>query len=226
MSDAGGSVRASYQLPSLTSWGRSKHAGLGLVLIGSALVTGYFMAMRLHFLTDFSEASYSSYFWEKRYGLIVHIWAGLLAIICGFVQVWMGINGRTGAIHRRLGWTYVACVGISSASAIHLALMVPGHFTYASGLFMNAIIWAAATAMGLWARMRGRMQLHREWMLRSYVLALAFTAARIMLPLFRHYVEVPSDPLADDIQGTVAWACWVIPLLMFDMGRSWSALRR
>ena len=211
-------------------WNRSGQrrvrGGLVLALAGAALITGYFMAVRIHFLTDFSEASYSPYFWAKRYGLVVHIWAGLIAIICGFAQVWLGITRQTGVLHRRLGWVYVATVGVSAATAIQMATVVPGHFAYASGLFMNAVVWAAATAMGLWAWRCGRTALHREWMMRSYVLALAFTAARIMLPVLRLFVEVPKDSLADDIQATVAWACWVIPLILFDIGRGVNALRR
>jgi len=202
------------------------HLRLVAMLAVAGLVTGYFMAVRVHFLTDFSEASYSPYFWAKRYGLFVHIWAGLLAILCGFAQVWLGMTGQTGVLHRRLGWTYAGCVAVSSLSAIQMALVVPGHLAYASGLFMNAVVWAGATAIGLWAWQKGRLMLHREWMMRSYILALAFTAARIMLPLLRAFVDVPKDPLADDIQATVAWACWVIPLLLFDYVRGWNMLRR
>lgn len=203
-----------------------RHGGLVLALACAAIVTGYFMAVRIHFLTDFSEASYSPYFWAKRYGLLVHILAGLTAIACGFGQVWLGLTGQTGLLHKRLGWTYVACVAISSAAAIQLAMAVPGHLTYASGLFMNAVVWAAATAMGLWAWHGGRTALHREWMLRSYVIALAFTGARLMLPMLRAIVDVPKDPLADEIQATVAWACWVIPLFLFEIGRGWIGMQR
>ncbi len=70
-------------------------------------------------------------------------------------------------------------VAISVAAAAQLALSIPRHFAYASGLFLNAVVWGVATVIALWAVRRGRIDLHREWMLRSYVLALAFTMARI-----------------------------------------------
>ena len=53
--------------------GRNTFGASLLALAGAALITGYFMAVRIHFLTDFSEASYSPYFWAKPYGLVLHI---------------------------------------------------------------------------------------------------------------------------------------------------------
>lgn len=217
---------AASQATSITARPRRKHRALIFWLGALGLISLYFMAVRLHFLTDFSLASYSPYFWAKRFGVLIHIWAGLIALACGFAQVWLGATGRTGALHRRIGWTYAAFVAISAISAMHLAANVPGHFTYASGLFLNALAWAGATAIGLWAQRRQRSDLHREWMLRSFILALAFTAARAMVPALRMVVEVPKDPIADEIMATAAWACWVIPLVLFEVGRAWRALAR
>lgn len=207
---------------------RPRHNPAALIFwLGAlGLISLYFIAMRLHFLTDFTLASYSPYFWAKRYGVLIHIWAGVIALGCGFAQVWLGATGRIGALHRRMGWIYAATVMISSLAAMHLAVMAPGHLTYASGLFLNAVAWAGATAMGLWAQRRKRTDLHREWMMRSFILALAFTAARVMVPMLRMVVEVPKDPIADEIMATAAWACWVLPLLAFEVQRSWRVLAR
>lgn len=61
------------------------------------------------------------------------------------------------------------------------------------------------------------VELHRDWMLRSDVIAVAFTGARGMLPCLRAFVEVPPDPLADDIQAAIAWACWMVPLFVLEV---------
>lgn len=155
------------------------------------LPTLYFLVDRAHFLTSFSEESYSPYFWAKRYTMLPHMIGGTAALLLGAVQVWLGLTGRTGVLHRRVGWAYVWSVGIGTVGAIHMSSVVPGHFAYASGLFFNAIVWAIATAVAVWAMHHRNVELHRDWMLRSYVLALAFTVARVMLPLFRAFVEVP-----------------------------------
>jgi hypothetical protein len=189
------------------------------------LPTLYFLVDRAHFLTSFSEESYSPYFWAKRYTMLPHMIGGTAALLLGAVQVWLGLTGRTGVLHRRVGWAYVWSVGIGTVGAIHMSSVVPGHFAYASGLFFNAIVWAIATAVAVWAMHHRNVELHRDWMLRSYVLALAFTVARVMLPLFRAFVEVPPDPLADDIQAATAWACWIVPLFMLEIYFAWRVLR-
>lgn len=77
------------------------------------------MSQRLHYLTDYSLASYSDYFWPRRAGLIPHLAGGAVALTAGLVQLWLGLTNRVGAVHRALGKVYAAGVltGTTSCAA-------------------------------------------------------------------------------------------------------------
>ena len=57
---------------------------------------------------------------------------------------------------------------------------------------------------------------HREWMIRAYVVTFAFVTYRLVSSWLRHWVHVPDDPVADDIDTLMAWACWAVPLLIVE----------
>ena len=68
-------------------------------------------------------------------------------------------------------------------------------------------------AMALYAILSGRIQIHKEWMVRTYVVTFAFLTFRLLnefSPLSR------LQPDGDRIV-TIAWACWVIPLLVTEV---------
>lgn len=175
-------------------------------LAPAALASLYFVLDRSHFVFDYSEASYSPYLWAKRQAAYLHIATGMVALIVGFLQIWLGMTGNTRRLHRQLGWVYVVAVAISVVAAIAMVLRISGYFA-------------------IWAIRRRRIELHRDWMIRSFLMAFAFTLARVMLPAFRAVVDVPKAPI-DEIQATTAWACWVVPLIVFEVVKSARLLSR
>ena len=59
-------------------------AGLGLWFVNTSV---------LHYL-QYDATAYGD-FWPRRYGLLLHIAGGLLAVSVGLVQIWLGLTGRT-----------------------------------------------------------------------------------------------------------------------------------
>jgi hypothetical protein len=52
---------------------------------------------------------------------LLHISTGIVALLTGPVQLWLGITDRHPAVHRRLGTIYLSAVGVSSIAAFYLA---------------------------------------------------------------------------------------------------------
>lgn len=199
---------------------------LALILIALGATLAWFVGPRLHFLFDWSQASYTEYFWGRRVGLFAHLGAGLVASGAGLAQLWLGFTGRSGRVHQVLGWIYVGAVTLGCGGGIYLALTVPGHFAYASGLVFMALAWAVTTAMAV-VTIRCRMLVaHRDWMLRSYTVTFAFVAIRLGGVIVHGFVSVPADPVADQIDTMMAWACWAVPLLAMDLAIQMQAIRR
>jgi uncharacterized membrane protein len=205
---------------------RDSHPTLLIVLSGLALALVWFVGQKLHYLSDYSLVSYSDYFWRRRAGLIPHLAGGAVAITAGLVQIWLGLTNRVSQLHRMLGKVYAAGVLTGSLSGFYLALTIPGHLPYSAGLFMLCVAWVLTTAMALYAIRTRRIEQHREWMLRSFTVTFAFVTYRLVSSWLRHWIQVPQDPVADDIDTLMAWACWAVPLLLAEPLIQVRAMRR
>jgi uncharacterized membrane protein len=158
-----------------------------------------------------SREYYGPYFWPRRWMLMLHIVGGITALSVGVIQLWLGLTKRTSRLHRLLGRLYVGSIVVGSIGGFYLALTIDGNVPYGSGLFFVCVAWVVTTAMAVFAIRRRNVAQHREWMLRSYTVTFAFV-------LFRF----GSDELAaqgialNEVQGTMAWAAWVVPLLLME----------
>jgi len=145
----------------------------------------YFIAKdALPYLYQFSPAAYGP-FWTNRAWLLPHVAGGVLALTIGAAQLCLGFSRRTGRWHRYLGRSYAVVVLVSAAAA---AMMVARGSVVGSAfgaiLASAAVIWCVVTIMGWLAAQRRQWHAHRDWMIRSYAVALAFV-------LFRLLVELP-----------------------------------
>ena len=176
----------------------------------------WFVSRKLHYILDYSRASYTEYFWPRRAGLYPHLIGGAMAISVGLVQIWLGLTNRVSTLHHVLGKLYGAGVLIGSLGGFFLALTIPGHLAYSSGFFTLCVAWVLTTSMALYAIRTRRIEQHREWMLRSYTVTFAFVTFRLGSNWLHRWIHVSHDPVADDINTTLARACWAIPLLFAE----------
>jgi uncharacterized membrane protein len=195
---------------------RDSHLSLILVLIALALALLWFVVQRIHYLTDYSLTSYSDYYWTRRAGLIPHLAGGIVAITAGLIQIWLGLTNRIGTLHRILGRVYAVGVLLGSVGGFYLALTTPSPLSYAAGLFMLSVAWVVTTGMALYSVRTHRIEQHREWMLRSYVVTFAFVTYRLASYWLRRWIHMPDSDLADDLDTLLAWASWAVPLLVAE----------
>lgn len=193
-----------------------RHLPLMGILAVLAIALLWFFIQKAHYVTDYSPASYSDYLWPRRAGLIPHLAGGVIAITAGLVQIWLGLTNRVARFHRVLGKVYATGVLIGSLGGFYLALSIPAHLAYSAGLLALNVAWLITTGMALYAIRTRRIEQHREWMLRSYVVTFAFVTYRLTASALRHWIQVPEDPIADEIDTIMAWACWAVPLLIAE----------
>lgn len=172
----------------------------------------------LHYWMDVSQTSYTDYYWARRAGLLPHSAGGVLAITSGVAQIWLGLTGRTGPLHRALGKVYCAGVLLGSVGGFYMALTIPpapSHFAYAGGLFALSTVWLLTTTMAVIAIRKRQFEQHREWMLRSYTVTFAFATFRL---IYDYWVAPPDgSPWAYDFAAFLAWACWSVPLVLLEV---------
>ena len=97
-----------------------------IALLGIAtLVSLIFIAIAALPYFSLNEAQFRTY-WPRRGWLLLHITTGIVAILTGPVQLWLGLSDRHPAIHRRLGLVYLGSITVSSVAAYYLALHTDG----------------------------------------------------------------------------------------------------
>ena len=160
----------------------------------------------------------------RRGWLLLHIVGGMIALLTGPVQLWLGLADRGMAWHRRMGIGYMTGVGVGSFGAFYLATHTDFGWVFGAGLLSLAVAWVTTTTLAYLAIKRSLAEQHKEWMIRSYVVTFAFVTFRVIQPTLQAaHIGTPLEQLA-----AAAWACWAVPLLITELiiqGRKVLAIR-
>ena len=191
-------------VPSETRPGGGSAALLG----GAALAALVFVGVAaLPYYLRFDEAQFRQY-WPMRGWLLVHVTTGMVALLVGPVQLWLGLSDRSFGLHRKLGLAYMLAITLSAAAAYYLAFHTGGGVVFGSGLVGLATAWLTTTGLAYLAIRRHLYEQHKEWMIRSYVVTFGFVTFRAVEPILERSGIPPLDAI-----GIAAWACWTVPLL-------------
>ena len=191
---------------------RTTHWPLVLLLSVAGLLAARFLLKSALPYLSLDQAAYGDAFWPRRYGLLLHLAGGLVALVAGPFQLWMGETRRRMDIHRTLGKVYMGAVAVGCLGGFYLSLTTPQvGWVYASGLFGLACAWTITTSFAYVAIRRRVIAQHREWMIRSYVVTFAFV-------FYRLFVDVLGYLNVGDVldHHKAAPGCWAVPLLIAE----------
>jgi hypothetical membrane protein len=158
-----------------------------------------------------------------HFGLVyVHMLGGTTMLLFGTLNLYIGATRRHFRYHRLVGRIYMIGGAIAAVLAIWLALG-PAHKSDATVAFTNSAAsltmlstaWLVAASMAYRAVRNRRYDSHRDWTIRSYVLAWSFVFCRIVS-------RVPSVAEFGDGQAFI-WLSWIAPLLLCEAVLQWSA---
>lgn len=155
------------------------------------------------------------YLWPRRFRLITHISGGIVALTCGTLQLWTGLRQRAMRFHRWTGRIYLVGVSVGALGAFLMTRDTSPH-SFGVALMGLATAWLLTTGVAWAAILRGRVALHREWMLRSYLVTFAFVTFRVLtdsLPgLTARLASTPDEALTN-----VTWLSWLVPLAVYEV---------
>jgi len=159
---------------------------------------------------------------RQRYAVIpwlmlAHGIPGALALALGFFQFSSRIRQRYLPLHRIMGRIYVGCVAISAPAAVIVAHRLP-HPTLSMASVIQAFGWLATTATALYCVCTGRIQQHREWMIRSYPFAMVFVVVRVIN-------SIPAVKAAGPLAGaTTVWSVIATACFLPSFVIAWQSL--
>jgi hypothetical protein len=119
-----------------------------------------------------------------------------------------------------MGRIYLLAILVAVISSTNLAwtTALNIHWTWAISLQMLAIVWFITAGMAFRFVLLKRFTLHKEWMIRSYVVTFAFVVFRFLneMPALREMSTfVERGP-------TIGWVSWAIPLLLTEVILQWN----
>ncbi len=177
------------------------------VIVG--LATIYFVVTRAFPFLSFSYA-------ENVYGkdavlIFAHVVFGITATILGPFQFMPSIRKRNVKLHRTLGKIYLICTILGALAS--WTIMFPRNeadITYKIGLISLGFVWIGSAIMAYLSIKNKKVELHREWVVRSYVITLAFV-------IFRLFYDLIAPTQIKGLGALMAWACWALPLFVTEL---------
>jgi uncharacterized membrane protein len=145
--------------------------------------------------------------------LVIHVVAGVIALLVGPLQFVRRLRTRRPAFHRATGYVYITACAIGAPAGFVIALGTTSGPLAASGFALAALLWAAFTWRGLRAAIDRRFADHRQWMLRSWAMTAAAITLRLMLPFsglvlgLGFYTAYP----------VIAWLSWLTNLALVEI---------
>ena len=185
-----------------------------LVLISG--VAAYFIFKEVTPYLDWSLGAYGLYHWDKRVALGFHLFGGSLALVMGLPQFWMGFRNRFMKVHRWTGRLYLLGVLVGSLSAFMMATTAKQilGFGFAFALFALGVVWIVTTGAAYIAIVKRNILLHKEWMIRSYVVTFSFVTFRILTDNLPYYSWGIGT---EQFYPAMVWSGFVFPLLIAEV---------
>jgi uncharacterized membrane protein YozB (DUF420 family) len=189
---------------------------IGIVALAVVFVRIYVFRYYLNYnevaFNDVSLGGAPNY-WVMRGWLLLHISSGMLALLAGPWQFWTGLRKRHMRIHRWTGRLFLTGVAIGSLCAIRLAVSTTFGWAWGFGVGTLAFAWITTTSMAYYAILKRQLQIHKEWMIRAYVVTFAFVTFR----LFSDFGPTSKLQPDNDRFVTIIWFCWSVPLLITEV---------
>jgi uncharacterized membrane protein len=188
---------------------RPKHLLFGV--LGLMLV--YVLAHDESFLVNSQDPIWQHYE-PFKWWLVPHGVAGACALLLGPMLFSERLRCRFRKLHRVLGRIYVVGVFIAAPLGVYIQcfeerLGDPRSFSIAAAV--DAALWMITTGIALAFILRGDVQKHRQWMTRSFAVALVFLEVRVIGGLGGW------ENLDVHANETIVWVCLSFSILSADV---------
>lgn len=187
---------------------RPKYVLFGFV----SLMIAYVLVHNESFLVHPNDPVWKHYH-PFRWWLLPHGLAGACAIFLGPLQFSDRLRQRYTKLHRVIGRIYIAGALVLAPLGTYIQYFNernggPRSFTIAAGV--DAALLMITTLIALAFILNGKVQQHRQWMTRSFAVALIFLEVRVIQGL----TGLENVPGATE---TIVWCCVAFSVLAGDI---------
>jgi uncharacterized membrane protein len=186
------------------------------------LMMAYVLRHNESFLINRADPVWQHYH-PFRWYLLPHGVAGACALLLGPMQFSDRLRQRFTKFHRVAGRIYVTCAFILAPLGAYIQFFgermgAPRSFSVAA--LVDAILLMMTTGIAFAFILNGKVQQHRQWMTRSFAVALVFLEVRVVQGV------TGWERLGIAATETVVWSCLAFSILAADIILQVQELRR
>ncbi len=149
-----------------------------------------------------------------QWAFFIHAYTAILALAAGFTQFSPLIRSQFPQIHRISGWLYLIVVLLlAGPSGIIIGIHANGGWSSQFGFCLLGILWIYFSWIALQKIKQRDIQAHRDFMYRSFALALS----AISLRAWKYIIVAIWQPRPMDTYRVVAWLGWVGNLILAEI---------
>jgi uncharacterized membrane protein len=206
-------------VPQRFAWPRPKYILFAII----AVMVAYVLRHNEHFLIDARDPEWP-HIQPFRWWLLPHGLMGACALLLGPMQFSDRLRQRFTKFHRVVGRFYVAGVFVAAPLGFYIQYFeerLGGARSFSAAAATDAILWMLTTGIAFAFILKGKVQQHRQWMTRSFAVAIVFLEVRVVLGV-TGLEKVAGGAFTE----TVVWACVAFSLLFADVVLQWQELLR
>jgi uncharacterized membrane protein len=184
------------------------------VFAAVAAMAAYVLYHNERFLIDPTNPVWNHY-GPFKWWLLPHGLAGVCALLLAPMQFLEGLRRRHTTLHRTIGTIYVIACFVLAPIGLYIQYLDEAQgaarsFTIETMVQSSAMM--ITTGIGLYFALKRQFTYHRQWMIRSYAVALVFLEVRVIAGVFGL-----DDPFDWHILETVVWTCTASSVLIGDI---------
>ena len=186
-----------------------------------AVMTAYVIYHNERFLIE-PENPIWRHYEPFKWWLLPHGIFGALVILLAPLQFSDRLRRRFTGTHRIVGRLYVASAILLSLLGVYIQyyeerMGLPRTFTVLA--LVNAVMLIGATLLAFLFAYRRKIAQHRQWMTRSYAIALVFLEGRFIMGV------TGWEQLGVEIVQAIIWSCLAMSVLLADVAIQWTEIR-
>jgi len=192
-----------------SSWLRPKY--LLFAFFGFMFV--YVLGHNETFLINRADPVWHHYQPFKWY-LLAHGLAGACALILGPMQFSERLRRKYTQLHHVVGYIYTGGVFIAGPLGFYIQFFQErsgGPRSFSVAAIVDASLWMTTTGIAMWFILNGKVQQHRQWMTRSFAVALTFLEVRVIGGV------TGWDTLGTPAIETIVWCCVAAAIPLADI---------
>jgi uncharacterized membrane protein len=186
--------------------------GKNLVFVCIGLMMAYVLHHNERFIIDRSDPNWA-HIESFKWWLLPHGLAGTCALVLAPLQFSDWLRQRFTKVHRVVGRIYIAGVFVLAPLGVYIQYQeerIGGSRSMTMATSVDAILLTWTTAFALYFIRNRKIQQHRQWMTRSYAVALVFFEVRLISGV----LGLDDNDAAGE---TIIWICLAFCIPLADL---------